>query len=213
LRACRLEAQNPPERPVGGRSPNETRGASDVTTPHTATAHTPWILPVWQPRALTIQGLLLLSAAWLLPAAAHLAGLTVRTWLPMHWPVLLAGLCYGWRAGALVGAGAPVVSYLLSGMPPPVIIPAMTMELCTYGFLAGFVREVLHRGRIEAAIAAVLGGRVLFVGVALATGAVATPLPDYLRSALLPGIAAAVVQILLLPLIARWWVAREQTRR
>ncbi len=181
---------------------------------HTQTviaAPAPWTLSAWHPRALTLQGLLLVAAAWLLPAVAHWSGLPVRTWLPMHWPVILAGLCYGWRSGALVGAAAPLMSYLLSGMPPPFMLPAMTVELTTYGLLAGFVREVLHRGRLEAAVASVIGGRIAFVAVALASGAVATPMPEYLRTALYPGLAAALVQVIALPLLAGWWVRREHT--
>lgn len=182
-------------------------------TAHTSTATLPWTLPAWQSRALTMQGVLLIAAAWLLPSLVHLTGLPVRTLLPMHWPVVLAGLCYGWRSGAVIGAGAPLVSYLLSGMPPPMVLPAMTLELAAYGFLAGFVREVLHRGRFEATLASLLGGRVVFVGVMLATGAVVGPLADYLRNAMLPGLAVACVQALVLPFVAAWWVQREQLRR
>jgi hypothetical protein len=177
-----------------------------------APTSTTWALPAWQPRSLTAQAVLLITAAWLLPAVAHVAGLPVRTLLPMHWPVVLAGLCYGWRGGALVGAGAPIVSYLLSGMPPPFMLPSMTAELAAYGALAGFAREVLHRGRLESTLAALLGGRVLFVGVMLASGAMAGPLADYVRSALLPGLPAALAQALLLPPLAGWWVRRELPR-
>lgn len=179
-----------------------------MPTPSSA-APWPWVLPASQPRSLTMQGFLLVSAAWLLPAVAHAASLPVFALLPMHWPVLLAGLCYGWRSGLVVGAAAPALSYLLSGMPPPFILPAMTLELAAYGCIAGAVREGLHRGRVEATLAAVLGGRLAFVAMALAAGAVTTPLPEYLRAALLPGLAAAVAQVLLLPVIAAWWVRRE----
>lgn len=183
-----------------------------ATATATATTSPTWTLPAWQLRALSVQAVLLIAAAWLLPSVAHLTGLPVRTLLPMHWPVVLAGLCYGWRGGALVGAGAPVVSYLLSGMPPPFVLPSMTVELAAYGCLAGFVREVLHRGRLESAVAALVGGRVLFVGMMLATGVIVGPLADYVRSALLPGLPAAVAQALLLPPLAGWWVRREQPR-
>lgn len=46
----------------------------------------------------------------------------------------------------------------------------------------------------------------------LVTGAIVGPLADYLRAALLPGLAAAVVQVLLLPVVATWWVRRERGR-
>ena len=81
-------------------------------------------LPALRARAVSAQVVLLLAAAWVLPALAHWAGVPGRVWLPMHWPVIFAGLCYGWRSGALIGLAAPGASYLLSGMPPAAVLPA-----------------------------------------------------------------------------------------
>lgn len=167
-------------------------------------------IPLWGARALAMQGLLLASASFLLPAAAHVAGLPVRVLLPMHWPVILVGLCYGWRSGALVGLAAPSLSFLLSGMPLAPILPAMTVEVAAYGLLAGFLRERLRWNAVWSTGIAVAGGRVLFVALALATGATGgAPLP-YLKAAVLPGLAAGLAQVVLLPLAAGWWVARER---
>ena len=77
----------------------------------------PWTLNPLHPRALTLQFGLVLAGAWALPALIHLLGLPVRQLLPMHWPAILAGLVYGWRSGAVIGAASPIVSYLISGMP------------------------------------------------------------------------------------------------
>ena len=92
-------------------------------------------LPALRVRAVSAQMALLLAAAFVLPALAHAAGVPGRVWLPMHWPVIFAGLCYGWRSGALIGLAAPGVSFLLSGMPPAVVLPGMTAELAAYGML------------------------------------------------------------------------------
>lgn len=185
------------------------RGDNDQVPAQTIAISPVLTLPAAAPRALTTQALLVVAAAWVLPAAAHLTGLPVHTLLPMHWPVLLAGLCYGWRSGLAVGAAAPLVSYLLSGMPPPAVLPPMVAELAAYGCLAGVVRQVLGRSRLEAVLAAALGGRVVFVGVLLVSGALAGPLGEYLRLALLPGVPAMLAQVLLLPAVATWWVRRE----
>ena len=173
--------------------------------PYTATDPT-WTLPARQPRALTIQAGLVLAAAWLLPAAIHLLGLPVRQLLPMHWPAMLAGLVYGWRSGAAIGASAPIVSYAISGMPRPAVLPSMTVELAANGLFV----EVLHRGRFQAALASAIGGRLVFVAVMVVTGAIATPLGTYLQAAMLPGLPAAIAQVVLLPLLAAYWVRREQ---
>jgi hypothetical protein len=172
----------------------------------------PWALPPLRVRALALQGFLLVAAAWLLPAAAHLAGFSGRVLLPMHWPVVFAGLCYGWRSGALIGLGAPSLAFLLSGMPPAFVLPAMTLELAAYGFIAGYLREGLHRGWFVSAFASIVGGRLVFLAVAIATGAVTTTFAHYLSVALLPGLPAALGQAILLPLLAGWWVRREHGR-
>ena len=170
------------------------------------------ILPGLGARSLSIQGLLLVSASFLLPAAAHLAGLPVRVMLPMHWPVILVGLCYGWRSGVLVGLAAPGLSFVLSGMPYPPILPAMTVELATYGLLAGFFRGHLRWNAAASTALAIIGGRVVFVSLALATGTTGGVLLPYLEAAILPGLASGLAQIILLPLAATWWVARESRR-
>ena len=161
-------------------------------------------------RALSVQAVLLALSAAVLPALSHLLGLPVRWILPMHWAVLLAGLTYGWRAGAAIGLLAPGASFLLSGMPLPHILPAMTIELGVYGFVAGYARRGLRLGG-PASVALALGaGRLVFVAAALVTGAATPTVPAYVRAALLPGLVAAAAQIGLLPLLARWWVKREE---
>ncbi|MGH7681239.1 MAG: ECF transporter S component [Candidatus Eiseniibacteriota bacterium] len=163
-------------------------------------------LPSLGIRASTFQLVLLGLAAWALPAAAHLAGLPVRQILPMHWPVILAGLVYGWRAGLLLGALAPCVSFMISGMPLPHILPAMTVELAAYGFLAGLAREVLRWNPFFAAALALVGGRAMFLMMALATGAARPDLSTYVRSAMAPGLLTALAQLILLPILAAIWV-------
>ena len=87
---------------------------------------------------------------------------------------------------------APALSHLVSGMPYPPMIPPMTIELATYGFLAGALREERRWNPFLAIAAALIGGRIVFLLVAVATGAAGPSLPGYLRAALLPGVAAAV---------------------
>lgn len=175
-------------------------------------AETPITLRASGTRALSIQAALLVAASVLLPAAAHAAGLSVRALLPMHWPVILVGLVYGWRSGAIVGLAAPGLSYLVSGMPLPPVIPAMTVELAIYGLLAGMFREKLRWNPFVATAMAIVVGRLTFLIVAFATGATGPAFVAYLLAALVPGIAAALGQVLVLPLIASWWVKSDGAR-
>lgn len=156
---------------------------------------------------------LVVAAAWVLPALIHLLGVPVRQLLPMHWPAILAGLVYGWRSGAVIGAASPIASSLISGMPRSAVLPSMTFELAAYGAIAGFMVQVLRRGRFEAALASVIGGRLVFLAVMVATGAITTAFPLYLQAAMLPGVPAALAQVVLLPLVANAWVRWERRAR
>jgi hypothetical protein len=165
-------------------------------------------LTSWGVKPIVIQVGLLLSAAVLLPAIAHLLGLPVRRLLPMHWAVLLAGLVYGWRSGLLIGVSAPGLSHLLNGMPALGILPAMSVELAVYGFLAGLFREVFRLNHFVSIGLALVVGRIAFVITATVTGGYTTSLATYLQAAMLPGALAAVAQFVILPLIALLWVGR-----
>ena len=44
--------------------------------------------------------------------------------LPMHIPVLLCGLMCGWPFGFICGVLGPVLSSLLTGMPPAAMLPS-----------------------------------------------------------------------------------------
>ncbi len=169
-------------------------------------------LPAIRPRSISVQAVLLFAASFLLPAAAHAIGMPVRLFLPMHWPVVLVGLCYGWRSGVIVGAAAPTLSYLLSGMPLPAILPSMTAELAAYGLVAGVAREMFRLNAWIATALSLVIGRVVFLAFALSTGAIAGSIPTYLKAAMLPGLVAGLAQLLLLPIVARWWVKREAAK-
>ena len=94
-------------------------------------------------------------AAVALPQIFHVAGAALgfgpmigQTLLPMHLPVLLVGLLAGPFAGLATGALAPIVSFLLTGMPMAAMVPFMVIELAVYGLVAGLLRGV----RVPAAV-------------------------------------------------------------
>ncbi len=177
---------------------------------NTLTAQPNLVLPALETKAIAIQIAFLASAAFVLPALAHLTGLPTRVLLPMHWPVLLAGLCYGWRSGFLIGLAAPSLSYLLSGMPPLFVLPAMTVELAAYGLIAGLARQNLGLNTFLSSALSLIGGRVVFLATIFAIGSVSTTFGAYLQTSMLPGLLAAIAQLVLLSLLANWWVGREQ---
>ncbi len=83
---------------------------------------------------------LCLTLAAILPRLFHLLpGDIGRVLSPLHIPVLLCGLTCGWYFGAVCGAVAPLLSYLVSGMPVVAMLPSMTVECLIYGLVAGFL--------------------------------------------------------------------------
>ena len=84
---------------------------------------------------------LFVVASVALPLAAHQFSPQVgRMLLPMHFFALTAGVVMGWRAGLVVGAASPIVSFLLSGLPTGPSLGILTAEIAVYGLLAGLLQ-------------------------------------------------------------------------
>jgi len=162
-------------------------------------------LPVTRIRSAVFLSVLVASAV-VLPTVSHLTGLSVRSLLPMHWPVLLAGLAYGWRGGAIVGMLSPIISHLISGMPYPPMVPIMTVELGVYGALCGLLRERARLSGIFAVGIALVAGRATYIALSLLLAPYGNPTFATAIAALTPGLIAGAAQMLVLPPLAAWWV-------
>ena len=127
---------------------------------------------------------------------------------PMHIPVLLCGFICGWPWGLAVGLIAPIFRSVILTMPPmfPTAV-CMSVELATYGAIAGIMYKVLPKKKVyiyAALLIAMVAGRVIW-GVAMfavmglsggsfgfdafAAGAVGNAIPGI------------ILQIILIPLI------------
>ena len=126
--------------------------------------------------------------------------------LPMHLPLIFVGLIAGPAVGAIAGAAAPLVSFLLSGMPMLAMLPLMMIELCAYGLVAGLLRSVRLPGLVKVIVAQLAGRVVLTVATAIAvfafgsSNAIAVTWTSDLAAGL-PGLA---LQWALIPLAAYW---------
>ena len=107
-----------------------------------------------------------LALALLLPFLTGQIPTIGKALSPMHIPVLLCGFfCGPWLAAA-VGFIAPLLRFVLFGMPP--IMPtgvAMAFELATYGAVAAVLYKKLPEGAVSvyiALIGAMLAGRVVW---------------------------------------------------
>ena len=88
----------------------------------------------------------LTAMCYVLPQAFHILPLGVAL-SPMHLPVLLCGLVCGWPYGLFCGLVGPVLSFLLSNMPPVTVLISMVPELGVYGLAAGLGMKFIRTGR------------------------------------------------------------------
>ena len=108
-----------------------------------------------------------LALAMVLPILTGQLQQTGNALCPMHIPVLLCGFfCGPWYALA-VGAIAPLLRFLLFGMPPlmPIGI-AMCFELATYGLVIGWLyghaKWQCVKSLYRCMISAMLAGRLVW---------------------------------------------------
>jgi niacin transporter len=120
----------------------------------------------------------------------------------MHWTVILAALVLGWKAGALAGLASPALNTLFTGLPVLPLLPLMTMEVGLYGFVTGYARQKLGLNSFASIALALIIGRAGFVAVALVLGRVAAPLGQFVTASFAPGLIAALLQLILIPIIA-----------
>lgn len=127
---------------------------------------------------------------------------------PMHFPVLLCGFFCGPWYGLAVGFVAPLLRFVMFGMPPvmPVGV-AMCFELAAYGVVSGLLYRVLPRKKIfiyVSLIAAMITGRILW-------GAVRTLLyglgqsefgwTAFVAGAFTTAIPGIIIQLILIPVL------------
>ena len=125
---------------------------------------------------------------------------------PMHIPVLMCGLLCGWQYGLAVGFIAPLLRFLLFGMPP--IMPtglAMMFELAAYGAFSGVLLKLLPKKLpflYASLIGAMLGGRIVWGIARFVLGLIVGPaftFPAFLSGAFVSAVPGIVCHILLVP--------------
>lgn len=129
------------------------------------------------------------------PWLAHQFHIAGQIYLPMHFFILIAGFLFGWRAGLLIGAMSPIISYSLTHMPVIALLPQVILELSVYGLAIGIFREKNFNIWLSLFSAMILGrlARILFI---LAFASKMDPLKFIQIS--LPGI---ILQLALIPII------------
>ena len=105
------------------------------------------------------------ALCYVIPIIFHAVGLG-SVFCPLHLPVLLCGLLCGWPYGLFCGIAGPLLSSLLTGMPPTPMLVHMLPEIAAYGFFTGlFFRLIRTKSTLAniylSLIPAMLLGRII----------------------------------------------------
>ena len=142
-----------------------------------------------------------------LPMAFHSIPDSGKILLPMHIPVLLCGLLCGPFFGLLSGVLGPLMSSLITGMPPLPYLPSMLIELAVYGFFAGLgmllLRTKSHIFDLVASllIAMIIGRIVAGAAKSLIFAPGTLTLAGWAATYFVTALPGLVIQIVILPLV------------
>lgn len=141
-----------------------------------------------------------------LPMAFHAIPNAGTVLLPMHIPVLLCGLACGWPYGGICGILGPLLSGVITGMPPAAMLPSMMVECGVYGFTSGLLMKHVRTGKAVtdiyvSLVSAMIAGRV---AAGFAKAWIFTPGISpfaWVTTSLVAGIPGILVQLVLMPLV------------
>ncbi len=158
-------------------------------------------------KELVLSGLLI-ALGLVLPMAFHLFKAGGPVFLPMHIPVLLGGMILSPVFALLVGVLTPIVSNLLTSMPPLMpMLPIMIVELGLYGLVASILRKKLNLNVFISLIISMIIGRIgagLVVYVMTSVFAVQFAPPiAFVIGGISKGIPGIIIQLIFIPIIVK----------
>ena len=141
----------------------------------------------------------------LFPIMFNMVGMTGSVFLPMHIPVMLAGIVCGAFYGMTAGIVVPFISSFISGTPAiyPVTV-YMAFELAAYGILCGLLSRRL--GIILTLAISMIGGRlVLAVAQLILLGAAGRQftLEGFITASFITAVPGIILQFVAVPVIVR----------
>ena len=140
-----------------------------------------------------------------LPMAFHTIPGAGGIFLPMHIPVLLAGIILGFPFGFACGVLTPLLASFITGMPPLGILPPMMFELAAYGTVSSLL---MHLGKTKniylriylSLLGAMLIGRIIF-GIlnAFIFSVGEYSMQIWVTAAFITALPGIIIQIVLIP--------------
>ena len=150
---------------------------------------------------------LLIAIGVVLPQAFHAIPNAGSIFLPMHIPVLIAGFAVGPLYGAFCGILTPILSHLIFGMPPAMMLGQMICELAMYGFMTGLLNGLIkiENPLVKNYVVLILGmlaGRLTY-GIlnALIFKAGSYSMQAWLSAAFITALPGIAIQLILIPIL------------
>jgi len=160
---------------------------------------------------LMVMNAVIMALALSLPVVFHLVGLGNK-FLPMLLPLLLNGFLSPTQWAVAVAGATPLVSALLTGMPPlyPPVFAVLSAEAMVLAGLAGFLYRATKRRLLPSLITAITCGRLTAFVLSWLL-ARQFELPPALTSAaiLIQGLPGVGLQLLVVPLVLRALAGRK----
>ena len=146
---------------------------------------------------------LCITMGLILPVIFHSFGLG-STFLPMHIPVLLSGFILPMPYAVAVGAITPLLSSIITGMPPMFpIMPYMVFELAAYAAVASILSRKMRLNPYPSLVGSMIVGRIVagvVVWVLIELFGAKLPNPFvFIGSAITTGIPGMIIQLVAIP--------------
>ena len=151
---------------------------------------------------------MLIALCVVLPIAFHSIPDGGSIFLPMHIPVLICGMLCGWPYGFICGLLGPLLSSVITGMPPAAYLPPMMVECAVYGLTSGLMLRFVRTGKLFgdlyiALTAAMLAGRIVS-GIAKALiFAPGMSLAVWVTGSFVTALPGSVIQLALIPYLVQ----------
>ena len=112
-----------------------------------------------------LMALLFVAGNLLLPQLAHLIPQGGFIFLPIYFFTLIAAYKYGIHVGLLTAILSPLANYLLFGMPPAAVLPAIIIKSAILAIAAAWLAHRYKKVSLLTILLAILAYQVIGTGI------------------------------------------------
>lgn len=150
-----------------------------------------------------IEGALFMALGFVFPVVFHMAGMG-KVFLPMFWPLAVSGFFLTRPFAAAVGLLTPLISFLLTGMPPIPILQLMMIELSVMTLTIRLLFDQTRLGAFWIVIAGLAVSRIVtWIGAEGIAPLLGLPPDLYALSKIIEGIPGIIAILIVVPLLVK----------